>query len=95
MTPINNQTPNRSQFVHPSPNIIALQTSIPRIGTKGTKGVLKLRFKSGRFMRNIQTPAQTNINANRVPMLVMSPTISPGTKAANNPMKIKNIQLDL
>ncbi len=90
-----NQTIKRAQFVQPKPKIIALQTIIPRMGTRGTSGVVNCLFISGFFTRKIHTPAQTSIKANKVPILVISPTISPGTKAANKPTNTKNIQFDL
>ena len=89
------QTINRDQFGQPKPNTIAAQTIIPNIGTNGTSGVLNPRFASGSVLRMIITPAQTSMNANNVPILVMSPTISPGTKAANKPTNTNKIILDL
>ena len=53
------------------------------------------RGMSGRRTRMIQTPAHTSMNANSVPMLVISPTMSPGTKAANSAVKTKKSQFDL
>lgn len=38
-----NQINKRDQLGQPNPNIMARQTIIPKIGTNGTKGVLKLR----------------------------------------------------
>ena len=67
------------------PTIIAAQTIIPRIGTKGTAGVLKPRFKFGSFLRIIITPKRTSTNANSVPIEVKSPATLTGTNAANNP----------
>src|SRR5829696_7744658 len=86
---------SRDQLGHPSPNTIAPQTIMPNIGTTGTHGVLKWRGASGSVLRIIITPAHTSINANKVPMLVISPAISPGTNAAKNPTKTKRIRLDL
>lgn len=80
-----NQTNNRSQLVQPNPYIIARQTIIPAIGTTGTHGVLNSRFKSGSVFRKTITEKQTKIKAKRVPILVMSPTMSPGMNAANRP----------
>ncbi len=42
----------------------------------------------------IQTPMHTRMNANSVPMLVISPTMSPGMKAAKSPVKTKKIMFD-
>ena len=89
------QTNKRDQFGHPKPNIIAKHTTIPRMGTRGTHGVLNWRGISGLVFRRIITPAHTNIKANRVPILVISPTISPGTNAAKLPTKTKKMRLDL
>ena len=43
----------------------------------------------------IHTPAQTSMKANRVPMLVISPTMSSGMKAANSEVKKKKRTFDL
>ena len=94
-SPINNQAPNRNQFVQPRPTIIAPQTRIPRIGTTGTQGVLNALGISGSVFLNIITAAQTSIKAKRVPMLVISPTMSPGTNAANAPTTTRKIKFDL
>ena len=56
---------------------------MPKIGINGTKGVLKARGASGILFRIIITPTHTRINANSVPILVISPTTRAGTKAAN------------
>src|ERR1043165_2665860 len=95
MKPITSQPPSLNQFVQPRPNIIAPHTTMPRIGTNGTHGVLNSRLRPGSVLRNTITAAQTSIKANKVPMLVISPTMSPGTNAANKPTKIRNIQLAL
>ena len=50
---------------------------------------------SGRRTRMIHTPAHTSMNANSVPMLVISPTMSSGKKAAKSDVKTKNSMLDL
>ena len=86
---------SRSQLCAPSPNIIEKHTIIPKIGTKGTHGVRNGRGISGLDFLIINIPAQTNTNANKVPILVISPTISPGTTAATIPIKTKKIRLDL
>jgi hypothetical protein len=68
------------------------QVIIPRIGTSGTRGVLKALGASGIFDLMIITPIQTRMKANKVPILVISPTIRAGTNAANmltNSMKRK------
>ena len=42
----------------------------------------------------IQTPMHTRMNANRVPMLVISPTMSSGRNAAKSAVKTKNTMFD-
>ncbi len=54
---------------------MAPQTNIPSIGTNGTQGVLNSLFISGLVLRKTITATQTSIKANKVPILVMSPTI--------------------
>ena len=85
----------RSQLVQPKPKIIAAQTKIPRMGTTGTQGVVNSLFKSGSVLRKTITEIHTKMKANKVPILVMSPTISPGTKPANAPTKSIIIKLAL
>ena len=68
---------------------------MPRTAVTGSTGTVKPRGMSGRLTRMIQTPAQTRMNANSVPMLVISPTMSSGTKAAKSAVKTKNSQFDL
>ena len=68
---------------------------IPMMATNGKAGTVKPRVRSGRRTRMIQTPAQTRMNAKSVPMLVISPTMSSGMKAANSPVKTKNSMFDL
>ena len=84
----------RNQVSHGSASIIAPQTRIPKIGTTGTNGVRNPRGASGIRLRMMSTPTLTRIKASRVPMLVISPTTLPGTKAANAPTKsMKNMLL--
>src|ERR1044071_9370631 len=71
------------------------QTKAPAVETNGTAGTLKARGSSGERRRRIQTPIQTRIKANSVPILVISPTMSSGRNAANNEVKTKNSMLDL
>ena len=68
---------------------------MPRIATTGSAGTVKPRSRSGRLTRMIQTPAHTSMNANSVPMLVISPTMSPGMNAANSAVNTKNSMFDL
>ena len=72
---------------------MAEQIMIPSIGTNGTSGVLKGRTIPGSLLRNIQIPAHTSTNANRVPIEVRSPATLPGTNAANKPTKTNRIIL--
>ena len=89
-----NHTPKRAQFSLPKPAIIAPHTTTARIGTRGTKGVRKGLGASGSLLRMMMIPIETSAKANRVPMLVMSPTTLSGMKAANRATNTKKIQLD-
>lgn len=73
--------------------IIAEQTIMPNMGTRGTRGVLKGLGKPGSLFRRMITPAQTSTNARRVPIEVRSPATLPGTKPANSPTKTKSMIL--
>ena len=75
--------------------IIAPHTNTPNVETTGTNGTLNGRGTPGCFTLIIQTPIQTNTNANKVPILVRSPVMSPGNKVAKPPTNKNNIQLDL
>ncbi len=85
----------RDQFSHPNPKIINPQVIIPRIGTKGTHGVLNGLGSSGLDLRITMIPAHTRTKANKVPILVISPATWPGINAANAPTKARNSQFDL
>ena len=61
---------------------MAVQIKIPRIGIRGTSGVLNGRTNSGFLTLIIQTPRLTNTNANKVPKEVKSPATLPGINAA-------------
>src|SRR5256714_15691657 len=67
---------------------------MPRIATSGAAGTRNPRSSSGFRTRMIQTPAQTRMNANNVPMLVISPVTSAGTKAASAPVEKKKSMFD-
>ena len=67
---------------------------MPSIATSGSAGTVNLRGISGRLTRMIQTPAHTSMKANNVPMLVISPTMSPGMNAAKSPVSTKNRTFD-
>src|SRR5271157_2201573 len=84
-------TISRAQFDQPSEYIMAKFQTMPRIGTSG---VLNGRGASGFFTRITHTPAHTITNANRVPMLVMCPTMLRGRNAENGATKKKNSMLD-
>lgn len=93
--PIASQINSRNQLPTPDPYIIIPQTIIPIIGTNGINGVLNPLGKSGLVFLKTRTPKQTKINANKVPILVISPTISIGTKAAKKPTNNRIIKLAL
>ena len=65
--------------------IMPAHTTIPNIGTKGTRGVLNGRTRPGSFFLKIITPTQTTTNANKVPIEVRSPATLSGKNAANKP----------
>ena len=95
MKPIASQPNNLNQFVQPKPNIMAAQTMMPKIGTSGTSGVLNCLGRLGSVFLKMITAAHTSINANKVPILVISPTISPGINAANKPTSTRMIRFAL
>src|SRR5579863_3424846 len=88
--PITSQTIRRNQLLHPSEYIMAKFQTMPRIGTSGTSGVRNGRGVSGCARRITQTPAHTMTKANRVPMLVISPTTESGRKAEKGDTKSMN-----
>ena len=55
---------------------------IARIGSTGTHGTRNPRFRSGRVRRSTITPADTSTNANSVPMLTISSSLSIGNTVA-------------
>ena len=65
---------------------------MPRIGTVGTKRSFKgYDVRQAYFCATINTAAQTNVKANKVPILVISPATRAGTNAASPPtMAINN-----
>src|SRR5687767_3803689 len=79
----------------PSETIMDEQTKIPRMGTKGTRGVLNGLTASGFLTRSTQIPTHTSTNANKVPKLVKSPATLPGTNPANNPTNTNKRRFDL
>ncbi len=62
---------------------------------KKPMNILNWRCNSGLFFLNIQIPAHTSMKANKVPMLVIEPTMSSGINAENKPTSTKKIQLAL
>src|SRR6218665_918496 len=93
--PMASHTNKRIQVSSGNENIMTRQVTIPRIGTNGTNGVLNGRSASGCCLRRIKIPRQTMTKANKVPILVISPTTLIGTKPAKRLMKIQSTQFDL
>src|SRR5437762_5987589 len=92
--PTSHQTINLAQFSKPRPAIIARQTRAPSGATIHTAGVLNGAFAIFLF-RIIKMPMHTNTKANKVPILVISPTTLSGINAANKETKTKNTHCDL
>ncbi len=93
--PIINQTANLTQVSQGKNTIMAIQVKMPKIGIKGTKGTLNGRLASGFVFLKIKMPTQTIKKANKVPMLVISPTTFMGTNAAKSPINTQSIMFDL
>ena len=74
---------------------MAPHTSTPNEETTGTKGTRNGRGTAGCLTLIIHTPTHTNTKANKVPILVRSPVISPGNSVASPPTNQNNIQFDL
>src|SRR5579863_1091789 len=93
--PITNQMIRRNQVASGRLAIIPKEISAPRIGTAGTHGVLKGRWRFGRRTRSRQTPMQTITNASRVPMFTSSDrsliVSTEAKKAAKQPTTIEVI----
>ena len=87
----------RAAFIasHHAAKIMAPQVMTPSMATTGNAGTRNPRSISGRRTRMIQTPMQTKMNANNVPILVISPTMSSGMNAAKIEVKTKKSRLDL
>src|SRR5687768_13266106 len=75
--------PNRIHVTTGSCSIRYRQARIEMIGVYGTPGTLNGRGRSGSVRRRKITPADTNTNANRVPMFVRSTTSAMFANAAN------------
>lgn len=82
--------PRRSQLSIGREAINNTQTITPKIGIRGTKGVLKGLSNSGLVLRNTKIPIQTKAKANRVPILTIWPKSEIGTKPAKSETKIIN-----
>ena len=95
MKPITIQIAATDNVVTSRDTIIPPQTRIPKIGTKGTNGVLNGRSKSGSVLRSKIIATHTKTKANNVPNDVKSPATLPGTNAAKAPTKANSIQFDL
>ena len=61
---------------------------IPAGATIQTNGVLNGRLMFGRAIRRTRMPAQTIVNASRVPIETSSPRMLSGTSPASNPANI-------
>src|SRR5690348_7386682 len=94
-SPMTSQISKRHQVFAGRLSIAAPDVRIPRIGTRGTSGVLNGRGRSGRFLRRIQTPAHTIMNARSVPIFTStarSPMgISEAKHATHTPTTIEEI----
>ena len=66
----------------------------PSIGINGTSGVLNSLLISGSVFRKIITAIQTNIKANKVPILDISTTKSTKTKTAKIKKNTKNLSVE-
>lgn len=86
-------TNNLNQVSNGKNTIMNKQVRTPKIGTNGTHGVLKALGASGWVLRMTNTPIQTRIKANKVPILVISPTTRAGINAAKRLTKIINKKL--
>ena len=70
--PSENQTAKRSQVSQLSPPIRIRQNTIEQIGVNGTPGARNPRRASGWVLRIHRIPADTMMNADRVPMFTSS-----------------------
>src|SRR6478672_8259954 len=91
--PIIIHTIRRIQVSRGRKTIMNKQVAMPSTGIKGTHGVLNALGASGSFFLKTITPIQTRMNANKVPILVISPTTLAGTKAAKRLTKSMNRKL--
>src|ERR687887_2656534 len=82
--PTSSQPRNRTHVITDRLTIRYTHDSTPSTGMTGPPGTLNGRGASGRFTRSTGTATETITNANSVPMLVISPRIWIGTKAATS-----------
>src|SRR5947209_3254733 len=94
--PSTSHTASRSHVTPFRLAIIANEMTMPRMGTRGTIGVLNGLGRFGSRRRSTQMPAHTITNANRVPMLTISSSTLMGNDAAsaatNTPTVMDDIQ---
>src|SRR5690606_5204982 len=90
--PIINQIAKRSQLSIGKDAIKIKQTIIPSMGTSGTNGVRNGLSISGFVFRSTNTPMQTNVKANSVPILTMCPKSEMGTKPAKRDTNTMNMR---
>ena len=88
------QMKRRTQVSVPSEYIMAKQTMMPKIGTRGTMGARYGLGASGSERRKNITPAHTITKANKVPMEVICPNLEIGTKPAKRLTNAMNNRLD-
>lgn len=70
-------------------SICAKHIPAPRIGTKGTNGVLKGRIMSGCVLRSTIMDTQTIVNASSVPIETNSPNTLIGKRPAMIPVEMQ------
>src|SRR5579883_1740019 len=83
--PITSQTPNRIQVSIGRPSIKPMQQTIESSGVYGENGTRNPRARSGCVCRKMITPADTIINANRVPILDKSASVPISQMPAGTP----------
>ena len=91
--PINIQMSSRIHVSAGRESMTIKQIIMPNNGIAGTKGTRKAPSDVGIVRRMMRTPAQTNMKAKSVPMLVISPATLAGTKAARRPTTIMKSRL--
>src|ERR1700685_4025942 len=81
-TPATIHTPNRIQVTTVRLTISQTHAHAEAIGSSGTIGARNPRGRSGRLRRRTMTPADTSRNANNVPTLTISSSLSVGNAEA-------------